>query len=257
MAPLNIFKFYREAYSAVTDFAFYRSVFLQPIRRTLLYLMFLSANASIILTLAYAWHYGPRLERFFDWAQDNFPPFEVSNGQLAVQGEEPIVHRYQDDQVVTFIFDTTGEYGLPRRSQEPAVLLAADRLYLRLDGVNQTYEWQDLGDFSKSQLPEIRSFIQWVYFPIGYSFWLIYTLATKSMLVLFLTVFGLSASMRTGIRLPFAHYFTIGIYSLTPAVVIDLAVTVIGQNVPYFFMIYFAAAALYTYMATHKCTVIE
>ena len=48
---LFLLLFYRQTYSAVTDFSFYRTIFEQVLRQTLLYLLYLAAHVAAILTL--------------------------------------------------------------------------------------------------------------------------------------------------------------------------------------------------------------
>ena len=72
-----------------------------------------------------------------------------------------------------------------------------------------------------------------------------------------LSSIGWLVTARSGIRLPFQQYFTISLYSLTPAIVIDLAVSMTGLEVSLFPFLYLATAAIYTYMATQKCVVVE
>jgi hypothetical protein len=59
------------------------------------------------------------------------------------------------------------------------------------------------------------------------------------------------------LRLPFRSTFTLGLYGLTPAVVIALAVTATGIYISYFYAIYLAIAAIYTFMATARSVDVE
>lgn len=247
--------FFQEAYLAVTDFGFYRRVFEQPLRRTLLYLLYLSAFVALVLTLTYAWQYSSELKSLFQWARENLPPFEVKEGKLTVYAEQPLIRKYQGAWAATFVFDTTGSQLPAAGLEEPIFLFTEERLSLRHHGQTQSYRWKDFGTFraGSQELRRWESVITWAYFPIAYSFLLLYTLVAKALLALFLILFGLFAGARENVRLPLRHYFTIAAYSLAPSVVIDLAVRMTGVVISYFPLIYFATAALYTYLATLKC----
>ena len=250
--------FYSQSYSAVTDFYFYRTIFEQPIRKTLIYFLFLTVHTAALLTLILGWHYGPQLLNMFRWAQGNLPSFEVKHGRLSVAAEQPLVRKYRGKEIVTFVFDTTGTYSDPNELEEPVILFTEDKLHFRLAGETKTYSWEDFGDFQvgSREFETLISF-KWVYLPIGYLLALAYTLVAKGLSASFLALLALSASLRYGIHLPFQQRLTIALYSLTPAVVIDLAVKLTGVEISYFFLFYFSIAAIYTYLATQKCVISE
>ena len=253
--PTSLTKFYHQTYSAVTDFLFYKTIFTQPLRKTLLYLVLLSAHVAAALTLIVAWQQGSQFLEICRWAEQNFPTLEVRDGRLWVNSEQPLIKRYRGEQLITFVFDTTGTYSDPREIQEPAILFTQEKLYLHMLGQTQTYYWKDFGPFqiSPEAFREAISLVKWIYFPTFYPLLLGYTLLAKASLAVVLSVIALSASARYNVRLPFQQYFTISLYSLTPAVVIDLAVTMTGIEISYFNFFYVATAVIYTYLATQKC----
>ena len=247
--------FWRQAYLAITDFDFYASVFQQPFRQTSLFLLYISAFLALALTLIYASFYGPRVERFFDWAYENFPPIEVVAGELHVLADQPVVAKYQDGSTWTFVFDTTGTYTDPSGLEEPVLLFTQEKLYVQTPGQTQTYLWEDLGEFSVTpeNLSEYETIIVWAYFPLAYSFLLIYNVLAKSLQALILSPIAYSVAVSYGVRLPLADSVTIALYSLVPAIVIDLAITMSGIDISYFDLIYLAIAGLYTFLASQRC----
>jgi len=249
--------FYHQSYSAVTDFYFYRTIFEQPLRKTLVYFVCLSVHTAAILTLVLSWHYGTPLLDMFRWAQSNLPPFEVQDGRLVVATKQPLVKRYPGKEIVTFVFDTTGVYSDPSSLEEPAILFTEDKLYLRVAGETRTYLWEDFGTFqiSSREFEVMISSLKWAYLPVGYLLALAYTLAAKALSVPLLALLALSSSLRYAIHLPLQQRLTIALYSLTPAIIIDLSVKLTGVHIPYFFFFYFSIASIYTYLATQKCVV--
>lgn len=255
LTSLGPIRFLHEAYLAVTDFQFYRIIFEQPFRRTLLYLLYLSAGAAVILTLTYAWQYGPHVRKIFRWAEQNFPPFEVKEGKLTVEAEQPLIQRYEGKQTITFVFDTSGTYQGLARLEEPAVLFTEEKMYVRHHDQTQIFLWQDLGPVRVGK-EELRDWERWcarAYFPVAYSLLLVYALVAKTVQAVFLMTFGILASTREGIWLKWDRYFTITVYSLVPAVIVDLGVTMTGVRISYFYLIYLGIAALYTYLGTRRC----
>ena len=224
LISLSPVRFFQEAYLTVTDFHFYRTVCRQPFRRTLLYLLYLSAAVAIVLTLTYAWQYGPHFRKFSRWAQQHVPPLEVRDGKLIVEAEQPLIQTYDGEQPITVVFDTTGTYQGLATLGESSILLAEEEIYIRHQGETQIYRWRDLGPFrmGKEELYRLEIWCTRAYFPIVYSLLLVYTLVAKAIQAMVLVIFGLLASAREGVRLELGTYFTIGLYSLVPALIVDL-----------------------------------
>lgn len=249
--------FWRQAYLAITDFDFYASTFQQHFRQTLLFLLYLSAFLALALTLIYAWLYGARVEEFFEWAGSNLPSIEVRGGQLEVLGDQPIVAKYEDDSTWTFVFDTTGTYDDPSGLEEPVLLFTRENLFVRIQGQTQTYSWEEFGEFevSRENLEEYETIIVWAYFPLAYSFFLVFNVVAKSLQALILSPIAYSVAISYGVRLSLTDAFTIALYSLVPAIVIDLAIIMTGIDIAYFDLIYLAIAGLYTFLASQRCVV--
>lgn len=255
LVSFHLLTFYHQAYSAVTDFSFYCTIFEQPLRRTLLYLIGLTAHVAALFTLIVAWHYGPQFLEISSWAQQNFPPLEIEQGKLRVGSEQPLVKKYPGRQFITFVFDTTGVYTDPQQLEEPSFLFTQEKLYFRYLGQTQTYLWKNLP--FRGRLEEVTQVIKWAYFPFAYSSIFVYALCAKALLALLLISIGLVASAPYGIRLGLPQYFTITLYSLTPAVTIGLAVTMTGLGMGYFTFFCVATAGIYSYLATQNCVAMD
>lgn len=253
-------QFYREAYQAITDFSFYRTIFTQPLRRSLVYLLYLAAHTAIVATLVYGFQDAPRLDSFLTWVKQSFPNMSVQKGRLTIDADQPLIKKFSQGKTpFTFIFDTTGAHRDAIGLDDPSLLFTRDRLYVKVRGHDETFNWSDLGDFriDDAALETWAASVRWLAFPFVYSLALLTGLIGNPFWALCLTAFAWSASMRYGIRLRFSYYFTIALYALTPAVVIEMAVDLTGLTSPFIEGVYLAAAALYTYLATQRCVVIE
>ena len=251
----GILGFYRRAYWAVTEFPFYRTVLEQPLYRTLLYLLYLSSHAAVVLTLSYAWHYASTFQDFSLWLEENVPPLVVEDGELRIEGEQPLVRTYWGEASVTFVFDTTGTHRDLDRFGDPSVLLTEDALLLRQDGITQTLFWADYGSFEvgQQQLRDWIDLVKWAYFPIACSTLLLATFTLKLIMALLFSLLAMSVTSRYKVRFPFRFYLTIAIFSLTPALIIELGVAITGLAIPFPELISLTTTAIYTYMATTKC----
>lgn len=245
-----LLRFYRHAYAATADFSFYRTVFEQPVGKTILYLFLLSAHLAAVLALATALHSA----EVVGWMEENFPEMEIKDGEMEVDTEQPLVLRYPGTEMVTFAFDTTGTYTDPRELSDPAVLFAREQLHILYMGSVQTYNWRDL---PFSRFSELLQMVKILYFPLAFFSFLVYSLIEKSILVLLLSSIGVLATTAYEIRLPFLSYMTISAYSLTPAVVIELAVSMTGMGNWVLSFLCLLTAGIYTYMASQRCVAIE
>jgi hypothetical protein len=249
--------FPRRLYLAVTDFDFYARIFQEPARNTLLLLLYLACLVSIILTIHYATIFFPALTHFQAWAEESMPSFETGEDGLRVDAEQPLVLKYSNDFSLTLVFDTTGTYTDPLGLEEPAVLLTRDRLFLRSASQTQTYNWSEYGDFAfRPEEIETYGFVlRLLYFPTAYAFLLVYQLLAKSVTALLLSFLTYPIGARYGIRFTALNGFTIALYSLVPAITIDLAVKMTRVQIDYFDFIYLTAAAIYTVLAAQRCAV--
>ncbi len=265
-------RFYRDAFLAITDFTFYRRLFQQRLLKTFVYLSLLILNAAVIETVLYGWTVLPSVERFLEWVQGNFPPLEFQDGRLSVQGDQPLVREYFADQIHTFVFDTTGNAEALYKYDQPVYAFTRESLRMLSEGEPQTYQWAPLLDLvdvwtgAPKGSPHRIEGADWanllrtlpLVFYVSTFLALLFVFSVAEVLqALLLTFFGMSASLRLGVRLPFSQYFSIAIYSLTPAVAIHLVVPATGQDARYYELIGLATAAIYAYKATQKCVVVE
>ena len=246
--------FYHQLYWAITEFPFYKTILAQPLRQTLLYLLYLCAHASLIVTLANAFHFGPEFREFGIWLQENVPPMQVSEGRLRIESDQPLIQTYTGRHPVTLIFDTTGKRQDLARFPEPLLLFTQDALVLRQNQTLETFPWRDFGSFqvTPEQIRDWLELIKWAYFPTAYSLFLVFTFAFKLILALLFSLLALSVTSRYQVRFPFPAYLAIAIYSLTPAVAIETAVTLTGLSIRYLEVISLATTGIYTYMATSR-----
>ena len=250
----HVLDFYHQAYSAVTDFFFYRTVLEQPIRRTGLYLVVLTVHVAALFTFIAAWHYGPIFLDVVHWAQQNFPPLEIQEGRLRVGGEHPITKRYPGKESITFVFDTTGTYTDSHHLEDPTILLTEEKVYFHYLGQTQTYLWRNL---PFQRLEQVTQLVKWVYFPFAFSSIFVYALCIKVLFATLLVGIGILASAPFGIRLDFPQYFNIALYSLTPAITIGLAVAFVGLGAGYFTFFCVGTAGIYSYLATRNCVAVD
>lgn len=249
--------FPRRFYLAITDFGFYPLVFRQPLRMTLLFLLYMAGALALLLTVLYCFSLFGSLDRFLDWAAENVPAFEIRDGVMHTSATQPLLVTYDGDFDLTLVLDTTGAYKEPVGLDEPAVLMTRENLFLRSSGQTQTFTWADYGpfQFDPVHVGGYGFVLKLLYFPISYSLLFLYHLLAKGLTALLLTPLAYSLALSYGTRFTFAESYTIVLHCLAPAVAVDFAVTMTGLEITYFDLIYLAAAAIYTAFAAQRCAV--
>jgi len=251
--------FFRQAYASITDFEFYPRIVDQSFRKTLFFLLFLAGFTALVTTILVGFQILPEVSGFFKWAEQEFPPFHIRDGIMTVDADQPFFCSYNPGEPVTFVFDTTGTYTSPEPLKEPALLLTDDQLFILLGGQTQAYSWKDFVslEIHNGNLNNYRRVVILLFFPIAYSSYLLWSLFFIPLFALLLSPISRFAGLTFGVRFPLQKTFTIALYSQIPATVIDLAVQATGLNISYFILIYFAISAIYTYLATQKCSLID
>ena len=252
-------RFLHQLLAAIQDFGFYRKIFRQPLRDSLVFLLLFSIVVSLLLTIITFIHLSPELRAFFTWAEANAPAVSISDGVLSVEAEQPLILKYRGEETWALVFDTTGVYKDTGEFSEPVVLLSRENLVIRIKGQVQAYEWKEFGTFAinSDNIGTLSTVSQLIILPIGFFFFLLVSLVSKFVQAVLISPLAYSVANSYGVRLPFRSSFAIALYSLVPATALDLLVKASGMNISFFMFIYITAAIIYTYLATKKCVVIE
>jgi len=250
--------FARQAYLAVTEFEFYRLIFRQPLRVTISYLLFLTVLLSLVLAAVTTWVQLPRLKDFVSWAAENLPAFSIRDGKLDVQEETPLVRRYFGEQIITFVYTEEQGNGVVENLNPPAAVFQRDDFSLLVEGASGTWNWTEVAPFMQmvsgpEQWRNWKQRLNLIFFPTVFLVQWLFVFSVRSMQALLLMFCAASAATRLGSQLSYRECFTIAVYSLTPAFILNLGVTLAGQQGLLFDLIYLGLAAVYTFLATQRC----
>ena len=250
--------FVRQAYLAVTEFEFYCLIFRQPLLVTISYLLFLSLLVALAFAAVTTWVQLPKIQDFLLWAGDNLPPISIQEGRLDVEGEETLVRRYFGDQIITFVYTEEQDLQLLEDLDPPAAVFQRDEFSLLVEGASSTWNWRDVAPLMTllSGPEKWHTWGQWlslIFFPAVFLVQWVFVIAVRSMQALLLMFCAASVAAQLGNRLSYQECFTISVYSLTPAFILNLGVTFTGQQGLLFDLIYLGIAAVYTFLATQRC----
>ena len=251
--------FVRQAYLAVTEFDFCRLILKQSLTVTFLHLFFLSVLVAFCFAMVATWVQLPNLRQFLNWASHNLPSIAIDNGSLQVAGEQPIVRRYFGDQIFTFVYTEDQDLNLLSNIEAPAAVFQKEEFLLFAEGVTGRWKWKEIGPFIELMGGGPEGWKDWegwltiVFFPVVFLVQWLFLFVVRGMQAFLLMFWASSISTRHGTRLSYKKCFTIAVYSLTPAFILNVGVTLSGQQGLLFDLIYLGIAAVYTYFSTQKC----
>ncbi len=250
--------FVKQAHLAVTEFDFYPLIFRQPLAWTLRYLLFMSVLVALTFALVETWVQLPKIKEFVNWASYNLPPISVQDGKLQVEGQQPLVRRYFGEQITTFVYTESQDLQILEDLEPPAAVFQREEFSLLVEGGSGTWNWRDVAPFitlvgGPERWQDWAGWLSFIFFPTVFLVRCIFVFTVKSMQALLLMFCAASAAARLGTRLDYRECFTIAVYSLTPAFILNLGVTISGQQGLVFDLIYLGVAAVYTFLATQRC----
>jgi hypothetical protein len=189
---------------------------------------------------------------------DKLPVVQVKNHEASVNVEQPWQRSFEDPNThmkTVVIIDTTGRITDFAIDQQ-GLLLTRTQLKMKnpQNPFLQPLSLRDVDDVT-IDAALIKSYIPtglWIVFgaiAVAAPFW--YT-GARLLHALLLALVGLVAASSRKRPVPFGQLFTISIYALTPAIVLDLAVTLLGVTIPWFWLLYLVVAALFVVLGVRK-----
>ena len=250
--------FVKQAHLAVTEFDFYRLIFQQPLAWTLLHLLFLSLLVALAFALFTTWVQLPKIKEFVNWGSHNLPAISVQDGKLQVEGQQPLVRRYFGEKIITFVYTESQDLQMLEDLEPPAAVFQRDGFSLLVEGASGTWNWREVAPLmtlfgGPERWQDWAGWLSFLFFPAVFLVRWIFVFTVSSMQALLLMFCSASTASRLGTRLNYRECFTIAVYSLTPAFILNLGVTLSGQQGLIFDLIYLGVAGIYTFLATQRC----
>ncbi|HEX8953787.1 MAG TPA: DUF1189 family protein [Polyangia bacterium] len=234
------------------DLGVFANVARQRLRRTFVYLLLLVAISTAATTVVWMMRLREAV-RLVEPHLDEIPTITIRNGQASADVEQPWVKRLgSDDQGhdLVAIIDTTGARDGFERNEVGVFLKRTELL------VKQASE--ELRVIPLSRFPDttvgpdivrgwIRTAMRRAPFYIG-AFLGVWYLFAKSMQALLLVLAALIGAR----AMRFGQLFTVAVYALTPAVILDSVVPFAKVHVPAFWVIYLALGVVYAILGARR-----
>jgi hypothetical protein len=240
------------------DFALYGEVIRQRARRTVGYFALLVVVLSFVLTVANMFHLRAFIKKEVLPELSKLPVVTIKGGVASANVPQPWIKSFRDEGSgwnTIVVVDTTGEVkGF--RGDEQGLILQRTKLLVRSQSNPQiqTIDLQDLDDTVIDAM-WLRHWLDVGVWICGAAMLLarpVYHAGAKLLWALILSLLAMLVAASTGKRVSYGQLFTIALYALTPAILLDTVFDVVNVNVPHFWVLFFLVAAAYTGLAVYK-----
>ena len=236
-------RFGMEVWSSVTSVKFYQEVIRRSLREGLVYFSFLILVVTLILTVRFSFDIAKGLAEFEMWSRENLPDIVIEKGEVFVDVPQPWQEEAGDFVV---IIDTTGEIEKIDDYYPHGLLLMKDRLLLKR-GPYETRRY-DLSKVESFRFdPETarrwRQVGQWFLPPLLAFFLFFYFWVGKFVQVFLFSLISLLANWAMKKGLSYKTLFTIGLYAMTPPLLLLCGTVSFGLQIRFFDLIYLSIYA--------------
>lgn len=264
--------FFKQAFKSIKDLDKYEDFASEQPKVAFKYLLKLVLIFTILVTAFYSYKIVDSLNNIYNDLKLTIPEFSYANGNLSVEGKQPIILKQFEEKFGKIIIDTnivdnaTERYEEEIKGSSVAVLILKDKIIITSnDTAGQvSYNYLDIANnygitrFNKQNVIEyidgisIVSVYTYIYFMIFMCLFIIYF---PSILidVLILSVLAFVVSRITRIRLKFATSFNIAAHGVTLPVLLNLIYIIVnlltGFNIKHFQFMYTTISYIYVIVA--------
>ncbi|WP_456277438.1 DUF1189 domain-containing protein [Bacillus sp. AK128] len=244
--------FFRKFKHAVMKPNEYPSMVQEGVKRSILYLLLLALTLGVISGVYHAVSAAVSYNSFLGNLEENVPYFALENGELTVEGDEPIIFE-EDGASEIFIIDDTGEYTADNveslLEEYSMVVLVTKDSFIMVDGFETTeFPFSDLADIyvDKDMILNFLPYLSWVLVLVGFGivFWFF---VSKLIMGFLYALFGLIASKVMKKRYSYGQLYSMGLYGITVPTIIAIILSMLGYSLPW--IVYVAILMVYYVLA--------
>ena len=244
--------FFQEVMEAISDFKFYKRVKDFQTSRGMKYIFLLIFLITLILTIRYSFDISKGLGIAADWTKENLPIIEIQNGVVSVDAKQPYKIVEED---FALILDTTGEITSLDEYKSGILLTKNKVLYKENEVKTESY---DLSNIESVRIDEnfmkvLRKNLVWIIFPFMLLGIFIYFCIARFLQIFIFSLISLATSSIVNIKLSYKQLFNIGVYAITPSIILGALLAVFVIQLPLFWIIYAGLYIIYLIMAILNC----
>lgn len=250
---MNQGHFATEMVRSFTSVRFYQELVHRRLLDGVKYFSTLILLVAFLLSVRFTFEIFKGLAHFEEWAGVHLPEIVIEGGKVAVDAPQP--WQRQEGNFV-MIMDTTGKTTEIDETSTQGFLLTQDRLILKRNPYEtRRYDLSRVDSFRLNAaavrkwgrigrwlLPPLLSVFLFVYFWIG-----------KFSQVLFFSFISVLTNWITHRDLSYGTLLTIGMYAMTPPLLLLCVVALLGIQVRFFDMIYLSSYAALLVAAILQC----
>lgn len=247
--------FFQEVTEAVSDFRFYKRVKDFPISKCVKYILLLIFLITLVFTVRFTYDFGKGLDKMIEWVRQNIPPIEIQNGIATVDVKQPYI---VEEGGYVFIIDTTGEITSLDKYEKGLLLTKGKFIVKENNAKTQIFELAHIIKDSQKLIIDEHSLglfrkNVWNFFPVFLIWHYIRLCLAKFFHILFFSLVSLVTSSVIGVKLNYRQLFSIGLYAITPSVLLGILLAAFGRPLPFFGIIYSGIYIIYLIMAVTSC----
>lgn len=238
-------EFFSRIKDSFTNFETYNEIAVQRRGKTFKYFFVLFTLLFIIGSLRLAYDFNVGTSAMIEAAGDKIPEFKFADGELQVEGQQPIIIEGENNTVL--IIDTTGktsEAALDKYNE--GAFISRHTLVAKQNFETRVIRFSNFKNFSldKDKLIGLLPMFKWIIVPVGavlYIFALVWALVTTALLA---AVGSFMVKRQIKDKVDFAKLWNISVYALTLPWLLDAAKNLVFPGLPFFFIIKWAAALI-------------
>jgi maltodextrin utilization protein YvdJ len=252
--------FFQKFKYAIIKPSAYPEMVQEGVKRAILYLLLLALTLGVISATYHTVSSAISYNAFISNLEKDIPDFALENGELTVEGDEPII--YEENTVgETFIIDDTGTYTRENidilLAEYTTVVLITDKYILTVDGAETTeYRFSEFGDFyvDKDMLLTFLPYLTWllVLVGIGIVFWFF---VSKLIMGFLYALFGMIVASILKKKYSYGKLYSLGLYAITVPTIVAIIISMIGFSLPW--VLYLAIVIVYYVLALRSVPVEE
>jgi hypothetical protein len=191
------------------------------------------------------------VDEMIAYYQQSAPEFRFENGELTVDAEMPIVFKEPEGNAI-YIIDTSGGTGMEAlEDYNEGMVITRDTAVVKQNRYQQrVINLRELGGlrFNKASLGSWLPYLKALVFLILFFGWIGFICA-KLLSGLWVALIGLIVFSVMKLKEPFGRIYKMAIYALTLPILLKTFLEVAGWKPPGFFLLYYAIATVYIYLA--------
>ncbi len=217
----------------------------------LLYLLIVSALVVMPVTMQIREGYLAFTEDELPLYLDELPELTIQNGLASTPEERPYIINERGTTEPFIVVDTTGQYtDLDQTSA--AILITADQISIRKDDVSsQSYSFTDLSDMTidRSSIETFLTTTGKFVLPLVYVILIAVAWFWRFSQAMVYALLAGWLARRQGVTLRYNSFVRLCAVALTPAMIMDMLIGVLGLSLPFAGLLFIALEVMYVRFA--------